>query len=388
MSMATDKTFDVIVIGLGVMGSATAYHLSADGYRVLALEQFELDHNRGSSNGESRIIRYAYDHPAYVEMAKAVFPMWRALEAECGEQLMVRTGGLDFGPADSPTLVATRDNLRAAGVPYEWLTPEEVSRQLPQFRLDEGMMGGYQPDAGYLAASRCVVAQAKMAQKHGATLLPNTPVQKIDVLADSVRVHTSSAVYEAGRLVITVGPWASSVLGTLGLNLPLQATREELVFFEPPNMAQFLPEQFPVFIYHGKPWFYGLPSVTGTGLKVAVHGRNEPTDPDTIRRTPDEDYIEQVRAFVRRHLPQGDGRVREARICMYTMTPDEHFIIDRHPAHVHVVIGAGFSGHGFKFGILVGRILADLAVHGQTAHDVRLFSLSRFANAVPPGAHR
>ncbi len=386
--MATDKSFDVIVIGLGVMGSAAAYHLAADGYRVLALEQFELDHNRGSSNGESRIIRYAYDHPVYVEMAKAAFPMWRALEAESGQQLMVQTGGLDFGPADSPTLLATRDNLWAAGVPYEWLTPGEVSRRLPQFRLDEGMMGGYQPDAGYLAASRCVVAQAQMAQKHGATLLTNTPVQKIDVLADSVRVQTADTHYEVARLVITVGPWASRILGNLGLNLPLQATREELVFFEPRDISQFLPDQFPIFIYHGKPWFYGLPSVTGTGLKVAVHGRHEPTDPDTVRRTPDQDYIDHVRGFVRRHIPRGDGKVREARICMYTMTPDEHFVIDKHPAHNHVVIGAGFSGHGFKFGILVGRILADLAVRGETAHDIRLFSSQRFANAVQPGAHR
>ncbi len=370
--------YDVIVLGLGVMGSAAAYHLANDGQRVLALEQFELDHRMGSSYGESRIIRYAYDHPAYVEMSKAAFPMWRALEEASGQQLMVRTGGLDFGAADSPSLLVTRDNLKAEGIPFDWLTPGEVSRRFPQFRLADNMYGMFQPDAGYLAASRCVVTQAEMARKCGATLLTRTPVQRVEVQHDSVRVHTADGQYEAGKLVITAGPWAGRILAMLDLNLPLQPTREELVFFEPPDRAQFLPDRFPIFIYHDVPWKYGLPNVDGTGLKVAVHGRHEPTDPDHTRRTPDPDYVEQVRGFVRQFIPQGDGPVNEARICLYTMTPDGHFLIDRHPAYPQVVFGAGFSGHGFKFGILIGRILSDLAVHGKTAYNLSLFSAQRF----------
>jgi monomeric sarcosine oxidase len=291
---------------------------------------------------------------------------------------MVRTGGLDFGAEDSPSLVATRDNLYAAGVPYEWLTPDEVSRRFPQFWLEPHMRGGYQPDAGYLAASRCVITLVEMAQKCGATVLTKTPVARVEVMPGSVRVHTADARYEAGRLVITAGPWAPRLLGMLDLNLPLQPTREELVFFEPPQKALFLPDRFPIFIYHDVPWKYGLPNVDGAGLKVAVHGRHEPTDPDHTRRTPDPDYIEDVRAFVQKFIPQGDGPVNEARICLYTMTPDEHFVIDRHPAYPHVVFGAGFSGHGFKFGILIGRILADLAIHGNTPHDISLFSIKRF----------
>jgi monomeric sarcosine oxidase len=370
--------YDVIVLGLGVMGSAASYHLAGDGQRVLALEQFELDHRMGSSYGESRIIRYAYDHPAYVEMAKHTFPMWRALEEASGRQLMVQTGGLDFGLDDSHSLLITRDYLRAAGVQFDWLTPAEVSKRLPQFRLSEGMHGMYQPDAGYLAASKCVVTMAELAQKCGATVLTNTPVQRVEVRNDSVRVTTADAHYEAGRLVITAGPWAGRMLDMLDLKLPLQPTREELVFFEPLDRALFLPDRFPIFIYHDVPWKYGLPNVDGTGLKVAVHGRHEPTDPDHTKRTADDDYIELVRSFVRQFIPQGDGPVNEGRVCLYTVTPDEHFIIDRHPAYPHVVFGAGFSGHGFKFGILVGRILADLAVKGKTPHDISLFSAKRF----------
>jgi monomeric sarcosine oxidase len=371
--------YDVIVLGQGVMGSATAYHLAKDGQRVLALEQYELDHRLGSSYGESRIIRYAYDHPAYVEMAKHTFPMWRDLEKVSGRQLLTQTGGLDFGKPDSPTFIATKQNLLAAGVPYEWLTPTDVARRFPQFRLDEDMMGGFQPDAGSLAASLCVITQSEMAQKHGATVLTKTPVLEVEVLRDSVRVTTADAQYEATKLVITAGPWAPRLLETLDLNLPLVPTREQLVFFEPRGGSMFDPEHCPIFILHTKPWFYGIPNIGGSGLKVAIHGRHQTTDhPDTMNRTPDQDYVEMVQGFVRHYMPEGDGPVKESRMCLYTETPDEHFILDQHPAYPHVVIGSGFSGHGFKFGILIGRILADLAVQGTTQYGIDLFSLKRF----------
>jgi len=380
ISSPNPNHYDVIVLGLGVMGTAAAYHLAKDGQRVLALEQFELDHRLGSSYGESRIIRYAYDHPAYVQMAKATFPMWRALEQESGRQLMVQTGGLDFGLPDFPSLVETRKNLLAAGIAYEWLTPGEVAKRFPQFRLNDDMMAGYQPDAGYLAASDCVITQANMAQRHGATLLTKTPVVRVEVLTDSARVHTADAQYEAGRLVVTAGPWSARVLAQTDLNLPLQPTREELVFLDPvdsKDAALFEPTQFPVFIYHRHPWYYGLPNAGGSGLKVAIHGRHEPVDPDNMKRAPDEAYMEHIQEFVRQVIPRGAGKIREGRICLYTMTPDEHFVIDQHPAYPHVVIGAGFSGHGFKFGILIGRILADLAERGATSHDIALFNVKR-----------
>ena len=376
--MATNTNYDVIVLGMGVVGSATAYHLARAGQHVLALEQFDLDHQLGSSYGSSRIIRYAYDHPTYIEMAKAVYPLWHDLEQEAGISLMRKTGGLDFGQADSTSLIAFRDNLRQAGIACEWLSPAEVARRFPQFQLDENMMGLYQADTGYLMASRCVTAQARLAQQHGATIHTRTQVTGIEIHTDSVSVRTATDHYSAARLVITAGAWAGPLLGSLGLPNPLQPTRERLIFFEPAEPAAFMPDRFPVFIAHSEPWFYGIPSVNGGGLKAAIHAQTHATDPDHTDREVESEYIEQVRRFLQRHIPKGDGQVKETRVCLYTMTPDHHFIIDQHPAHPHVVIGAGFSGHGFKFGILTGQILADLAIKGETPHDISLFTVRRF----------
>lgn len=376
--VANGTTYDVIVLGMGIAGSAAAYHLARAGQRVLALEQFELDHRLGSSYGVSRIIRYAYDHPAYIELMKAAFPMWRALEQESGVQLMRQTGGLDFGPADTPSLIATRDSLRQAGIACEWLTPAETMWRFPQFRLGDDMMGLYQADAGYLMASKCVTTQVRMAEQHGATIRAQSPVMDIEIHADSVNVRTPDHHFSAARLVITAGSWAGPLLGKLRLNVPLQPTRERLIFFEPADRAAFMPDRFPVFIAHHDPWFYGIPSVAGSGLKAAIHAQIHATDPDHTDREVEPEYIEQVRDFLQQRIPQGVGPVKETRVCLYTMTPDHDFILDQHPAHPHVVIGAGFSGHGFKFGILTGQILADLAISGETPHDIGLFSVRRF----------
>ncbi len=372
-------SYDVIVLGLGAMGSAAAYHLARAGKRVLALEQYELDHQKGSSYGESRIIRYAYDHPAYIEMAKASFPLWHEVEADSGKSLLVQTGGLDFGLPDDPHFAETRRSLDVSGIQYDWLTPQQVSERLPQFTLQVGEMGIYQPDAGFLRASQCVITQAERARELGATLLTDMPVMKIDVLSDSVRVHTVDAHYDAGALVITAGPWAARVLDGIGLTLPLQPTREILVYFDSQKPEWFGPERCPIFIYHGARLYYGIANPDGvSGFKVAQHGRHEPTQPDTINRVTEDSYIAEVREFLRRSIPWGDGRVVKSYVCMYTMTPDEHFIIDQHPQHKHVAIGAGFSGHGFKFSTLIGKLLGELATAGRSDYDLDLFRLSRF----------
>ncbi len=370
------KSFDVIVIGVGVVGAAAAYHLAQRGQRVLALEQFELDHQMGSSYGESRIIRYAYKDAVYVDMAKEVFPMWHTLEQQIGKRLLTPSGGLDFGPADYWSLLDTRDNLAAAGIVHEWMTPAEVAQRFPQFHLDEGMMGLYQPDAASMNASACVRALVEIAQQHGAILKTQSPVTKIEPLAASVRVYTAEGEYSAGQVVITAGAWAGKLLQSLDLNLPLTPTRQEQVFFEPADRHAFAAGTFPVFIYHNEPWYYGLPDM-GKGLKVAIHNLTVPTDPDNTTRAKDEAIIETVRAWTKHFIPAaGNSPICETRVCLYTMTPDEHFLIDKHPAYPNVVIGSPCSGHGFKFGILTGRIVADLAQGQALAHD--MFSVRRF----------
>jgi monomeric sarcosine oxidase len=372
-------TYDVIVLGVGVMGSAAAYHLARAGQRVLALEQFEVDHTNGSSVDASRIFRHAYDHPAYVALARAAYPLWHALEAETGAHLMQYTGALDWGRPDGKTMSAFKETLEDTGVEHEWLTPAETAKRFPQFRLDDDMMGIYHADAGYLVASRCVMMLAQEAQKHGAVIQTNARVQEVIAHPDSVTVRTASESYSAARLIITAGSWSSQILSQLGLNLPLTPTRQQVIYFETQDPALFEPEQFPVFIAHGEPWYYGLPSVEGSGMKAAIHNLTEATDPDTMDRTVSREAIEHAREFLRHYIPLADSEPRWTRTCLYTMTPDEHFIIDRHPAHSHIAIGAGFSGHGFKFGILNGQILMDLVLHGSTPHDISLFKITRFS---------
>jgi monomeric sarcosine oxidase len=372
--MATE-TFDVIVIGVGVVGAAAAYHLAKRGLRVLALEQFELDHQNGSSYGESRIIRYAYKDKLYLDMAKTVYPMWRELEHESGHPLITLAGGFDFGPADYPSLIETRANLEAAGIPYEWLTPEAAAQRFPQFRLDDNMAAIYQQDAAVMNASACVLALVDRAQAHGALFKSQNTVTKIEPLTDAVRVQTPTETYNAGRAVLTAGAWTGKLLAALDLNLPLVPTRQEQLFFEPKNRALFAPGAFPVFIHHNAPWFYGLPDM-GTGPKVAIHSLTNATDPDRMSRARDEVHFQQVLAWVKRFFRAGAGEVRETRVCLYTVTPDEHFIIDTHPTYPNIIIGSPCSGHGFKFGILTGRMLADLTQGQGTTHA--MFSVRRF----------
>ena len=377
--MTSNSTFDVIVLGLGVMGSAAAYHLAQAGQRVLGLEQFAFDHTLGSSNDASRIYRHAYDHPAYVALARAAYPLWRKLQDESGLRFMQQTGALDFGPGTAPTLNAFRATLADSRIAHDWLTPEEVAQRFPQFRLDDDMMGLYHADAGYLAAATCVRALEQQARRHGAVLIADARVDRIDLQADSVTVHTAEDTFSAARLIVTAGSWAQKLLVQVDLALPLIATRQQVLYFETKDLRQFEPERFPVFIGHVAPWYYGLPSVDGSGLKTAVHNTHDVgVDPDTMQRTVDPEHVEMVRGFLRRHLPLADSAPRSTRTCIYTMTPDEHFIIGQHPAHPQVTIGAGFSGHGFKFGVLVGQILTDLALKGTTPHDISLFGVERF----------
>ena len=379
--MAAQQTYDVIVLGLGVMGSATLYHLAQTGQRVLGLEQFEPDHEMGSSIDVSRIFRYAYDHPAYVTLARAAYPMWRALEEEAGVSLMHYTGQVDFGPQTSDTFQAFRDTLVATGIAHDWLTPAELAQRFPQFQLSEDMMAIYHAEAGYLAAATCVLTLIQQAQQHGADIQTGAHVQQIDIEGDSVVVRTADQTYSAARLVVTAGSWTGKVLGQLDLTLPLRPTRQQVIFFQTQDLSLFGPDRFPVYIAHGDPWYYGLPSVNNGGLKTAIHNlRDDVVDPDTMNRSVDPAHVEVVRGFLRRCLPLADSAPASTRTCLYTVTPDDHFILDHHPAYPQVVIGAGFSGHGFKFGILIGQILADLALKGATAHDIALFRLQRFAS--------
>ena len=376
------ENYDAIVIGLGAMGSAAAYHLARRGQRVLALEQFELDHQLGSSYGHSRIIRYSYDRAEYVELAKDTYPLWLETEAALGERLYVKTGGVDFGPADDPTFRATKAAVRDSGINHEMLSADEAARRFPQFHYADGGEVIYQPDSGFIRASKAVLGHVALARRHGAVIKQHTAVSDINISRDSVLVMTAAGSYDAAKLVITAGAWAGAMLRSMGVDLPLVPLRCQLNFLAP-TPDDYAADQCPVWITHVRTTHpesvYGIPAYDGSGFKIAFHGGTAQSHPSDIDRSPDAQNVAGLRAFMRRYIPRlADAPLSESRICLYTQTPDEHFIIDHHPEHAHVAIGAGFSGHGFKFSAIVGKMLSDLALDGHTPHNDSLFKLSRF----------
>jgi monomeric sarcosine oxidase len=375
--------FDAIIIGAGAVGSAAAYHAARKGYKVLLLEQYQIDHQHGSSHGASRIIRYAYDHPTYVSMARAAFPMWHELEEEAGDTLYTQTGGLDIGLPDEPMIRGMAKTLRATDVPYEILTAIEAQQHFPQFFLPEEMQVLYQADAGILEASKCVRAHVRLALQHGATVKDNSPVTRIEVHTDSVTVTTPRDRYAGATLMVVPGSWGKQLFASIGLDLPLVPVRAQENYFEGNPTADYQPGRFPTFIFHDHENYggfmpYGLPSINGSGLKIGLHSGATVDNLDTLDRTPDAGVIEQCRNFMMKHLPGGNGTNKSSRACLYTMTPDEHFIIDQHPEYPHIAISASCSGHAFKFSTLIGSMLCDLAFKGETKENISLFSLSRF----------
>lgn len=378
------QQFDAIVIGAGGVGSAAAYYLAKAGQKVLLLEQFELNHQKGSSYGFSRVIRYTYDNPIYVDLMRDAYPLWLALQKEAGEQLYVKTGGLDFGFPQVDTFQQMKISLDDARLDYEHLTQAEIAKRYPQFRLDDGMEGLFHLDSGLLKTSRCVLAHIRLAQERGATVLDQAPVLDIMPTANGVEVRTDKEIFQGDRLVLTIGSWAKGLLAQQGITLPLKIMPCQLGFYQPGTPANFEPGKFPVFFAHMNGDYgempYGIPHEDPSiGLKITTfYGWDTVEKPSEVDYTPSIEWTERIRNFAKQYIPDAAGPLISTRRCLYTLTPDKHFIVDQHPNHPQVVIGAGFSGHGFKFTTLMGKMLADLALEGSTPHNTQLFKLSRF----------
>ena len=372
--------YEVIVIGGGVMGCATAYHLAKRGRRVLLLEQFAIGHERGSSHGHSRIFRLVYDSPDYVQLARAAYPLWRELESEAGKDLLLQTGGLDFADPATQSIEDTRATLVATGVPFELLDHAAVVQRFPQFATSERVVGLYQADTGILDATKCVVTLAGEARSRGAIVQDEQPARQIQASGAGVSVRTDTAAYVADRLVVTAGSWARPLLSQVGLDLPRTVTTEQFAFFKPHDPALFAPGRCPIFVHHMDvgPAVYGFPMYGLPGVKAAFHSAGPAIAPESDDRDTDPNRLAELRAHVARWLPQAAGEIMLAQTCRYTCTPDRAFIVDQHPEHLQIVIGSPCSGHGFKFGILMGSILADLAEHGATSQPIEQFRLGRF----------
>ena len=365
------------------MGSAAAYHLARRGARVVGLEQFGVAHNQGSSHGRTRVIRQAYyEGPDYVPLLLRAYDLWRTLEREAGAPLLTITGALYMGTPDAPGVAGAALSARTHHIPYEMISGDEIRKRYPVLRPRPGHVGLFEYQAGILNPEECVATHIALARSHGADLHFNETVTSWTARRDRVTVRTPRGTYEGGHLIFTAGPWTGQALQDLAL--PLRVERVVMYWFEPRARREEL-ARLPIYAWDvGGVNAYGFPYLEGQGLKVAFHQVfQEVTTAQTIRREVGEDETERMRAHLNELIPDAAGPLRASATCMYSNTPDFHFIIDRHPAHANVAFACGFSGHGFKFASVVGEVLADLALRGETSLPIGLFALGRFT---PPAA--
>jgi sarcosine oxidase len=375
-------TYDAIVLGLGGMGSAAAYHLAACGASVLGLEQFPLVHRRGSSHGHTRIIRTAYyEHPDYVPLVRRSFMLWHELGAQLGRKLLTPLPCLSLGPPESELIRGVEKAAAEHRLDTERLSADALKWRYRQFRMPADMVGVIEQSAGALFVEECVRAYLDAAASTGrADLRAEEPAASWASHPTHVAVTTARGTYTAAHLVVTAGAWAASLLADLGV--PLRVMRQVQHWFMPADPIAFGPDRFPVFIADTPAGaFYGLPSLAGQGLKLAGHyAAPELMSPDKVDWAVTDADSDSAVAFLRNHMPTAADRPVRSEVCMYTLSPDRHFVIDRHPYHPRVSVACGFSGHGFKFSPVVGEILADLALTGTTSHPIGLFRANRFSS--------
>ncbi len=371
-------TYDAIVLGVGGMGSAALFELARRGRRVLGLEQFPPVHDRGSSHGQTRIIRTAYyEHPAYVPLVRRAYERWYDLEQRTGRHLLTECDCLTVGPPGGELVEGVLRSAREHGLSVEGLTAAEVVRRFPAFRLDDSLAGVLEHGAGLLAVEECVRAHIDSAVSLGAEVRAEEPAIEWAAAGDGVEVRTAKGTYRAARLVVTAGAWATKLLA--GVGVPLTVMRQVLLWFAPTDLALFRRDRFPIYLVDTPAGpFYGVPAIDPRGHKAARHyGAPELPTPDGVDRAVHESDEAPLRAFFRAHLPAADGPRTFGQVCLYTLTPNRHFVLDVHPRHPQVAVAAGFSGHGFKFASVVGEILADLAESGRTPHPIDMFRQCR-----------
>jgi sarcosine oxidase len=372
------RRYDVIIVGLGAMGSAAAFHVARRGARVLGLDRFSPPHAFGSSHGRSRIIREAYfENPLYVPLVQRAYHNWEELERLSGCDVLTRTGGLMLGRPDSGVVTGALASAEQHGLPYEMLTATDVHRCFPGFHVAADMVGILEENAGYVVPETAIAAHLAVAGRYGAELHTDEPVVTWKATDDGVEVITSHGTYRATRLLLAAGAWMGMFLREL--NLPLIVERTVQYWFRPKKLTHlFTPPHFPVFVCEylpGMAW-YGIPD-TGDGVKVALHHDGEPSDPDALRRTVAPEEVAYVRDLVHTFIPEAEGTLCNTAVCMYTNTPDGNFLIDHYPGFPQVIIASPCSGHGFKFASAIGEQLADLALEGQPSLDISPFRLSR-----------
>ena len=373
------QEFDCIVIGVGGMGSSTLYNLAKRGRRVLGLEQFDIPHAEGSSHGVNRIIRLAYyEHPSYVPLLRRAYELWSEIESVTGEQLLYKTGSIDTAPSGHEVFEGSLESCLLHDIPHRVLNHAQINEEFPGYQLPPGHMGLLQGDGGFVLSERSIVAYANAAMSTGAEIHAREVVSGWEPDQGGVRVFTDRGEYTAERLVITAGAWTSGMVPILDdLAVP---ERQVLAWLQPIDGSLYTPDVFPVFnAYFDEGRYYGFPVYGIPGFKVGrYHHLEEVIDPDFAIKTVNSEDEAVLRSAVERYFPKANGTTMTLKTCMFTNTPDEHFIVDLLPANPQVVVAAGFSGHGFKFASVIGEILADLAINGETEHNIDLLKIDRF----------
>jgi sarcosine oxidase len=365
---------DFVVVGLGALGSAAAWHLASRGHAVVGLEQFELGHGRGASHDTSRILRHSYHTPAYVRLTQEAYDDWALLEAESGESLVTVVGGLDLFP---PGCAISPDDyvgsMRDVGIDFEMLSAAEIASRFPVFAVPDGTLGLYQSRGAIVPAARGTLAMQRLATAAGARLLGSTPVRSVTDHGSHLSVVAGDTAYTCGGVVVCADAWTNRVLAGLGIEVPLTVTLEQVTYFAPPDPAPY--SSMPLWIWMDEPSYYGFPCYGEATVKAAQDCGGPAVDPDARTTEPDPAMRDRLASFMGSLLPGSGAPVRSLR-CQYTLTPDRDFVLAPVPGHPSVVVGLG-SAHGFKFAPSFGRVLADLATTGTTSSDVGAFGFDR-----------
>ena len=378
--------FDVVVVGVGSMGAATCYQLAQRGVRVLGLEQGSLPNPHASFAGATRAIRLSYaEHPDYVPILRGAYDRWEILGAECGRQLLQLTGALYLGPPEGELVSGAKQSAEEHNLAHTLHDRTDLKKNWSQFQLPENFVGLHEDKAGYLLSEQAVAAYIEGALRGGADLRGHQTVTSWSADQSGVAVQTENEKFHAGQLVIAAGAWTGKLLTELGVRL--KVTRQVLGWVWPSAPNDFTANKFPVWVIDGNQGagvHYGFPITPdgsgGVGLKLALHWPATEVDPDTVERDALPGDEDQIRDALRRFIPSGDGPLLSQSVCLYTNSPDGHFIVDHHPEHSRVSIACGFSGHGFKFASIMGEVLADLATEGKTDWPIGFLGLSRFEN--------
>jgi sarcosine oxidase len=376
------ESFDVAVVGMGALGSAAAYHLARKGVSVVAFEQFELGHVRGASHDTSRIIRTSYGESEYVRLAQSAYKDWADFEEVAGETFVTVTGGLIFIPQDSPySVTGFSTSLEAEGVPFEVLDRDEVAARWPQFRLPENVLAVYTPDSGIVHASRSVAALQMQARAHGAVIRDRTPVQSLSPDSSGVLIRTAKGDVHAGKVILATDAWTNTLLEPLGAEIPLVTMQEQVTYFKPAADEPFDRERVPVWIWEDEVCFYGFPTFGEPTIKAARDLSNNVMTPAERTYVPSPELLEQLSSFMRETIPES-GEVLRTVTCQYAITADRNFVISPLEDYPDIIVALG-AGHAFKFTPAIGRILAELAVDGETSDDISTFTAPRRATLTP-----